>query len=180
MGLRLGCEHWRFGRTSGAVWGESISSFRRTWWWSFLTFGELPGTSRVTVFLVLGCEALVWLVIDGKLPRQVPQRTRFGDLRIPDVPVEVALEWVRLNPGVIATDEPAPRPHSWPFYVAWSLSLLSSAIGLTAVLMNDGRDDDVLLWLLIPVLFIVASTWLRGLSRRPSPARACPGRAEPR
>jgi hypothetical protein len=57
--------------------------------------------------------------------------------------------------GVIATDEPAPRPHSRRFYVAWSLSLLSSAIGLTAVLMNDGRDDDVLLWLLIPVLFIV-------------------------
>jgi hypothetical protein len=86
----------------------------------------------------------------------VPYRTRLGDLRIPGVPVEVAREWVARNPGVTATDEPAPRPHSRRFYTAWSVGLLLAAAGLLVVLANDGREDFILLWMLAPVLLLTA------------------------
>jgi hypothetical protein len=83
----------------------------------------------------------------------VPVRTRFGDLRIPDVPEVVAEVWVAHNEGVTATQEPAPRPHSRRFYALWSMCLLPTAIGLVLVLANNRREDHILLWMLVPALF---------------------------
>ncbi len=97
---------------------------------------------------------LMWPLVQGRLPAQAPRRDRSGGLRIPDVPLAVAHEWVRQNPGVVATDEPAPRPHSRRFYAASAVGLMLSSIGLGAILENDGREDFLLLWTLIPIFFI--------------------------
>ncbi|MEV0896922.1 hypothetical protein [Actinoplanes sp. NPDC049802] len=92
------------------------------------------------------------------VPKHLPYRTRFGDLRIPEIPVEVAQQWVALNPGVITTDEPAPRPHSRRFYVGWSVGLLSTSMGLGVVMANNSREDSLLFWMLLPVLFVIGIT----------------------
>jgi hypothetical protein len=88
----------------------------------------------------------------------MPFRTRFGDLRIPEVPLDVAKEWVAQNPGVTATDEPAPRQHSRRFYAVTSGGLLVAAVGLFVVLKTDGREDFILLWILVPALILTAAS----------------------
>jgi hypothetical protein len=122
--------------------------------WSAGTFGHLAWPESLGAVVVAGGVPLTWSLLQTRgLHRQVPYRTRFGDLRIPEVPVEVAQQWVAQNPGVTATDEPAPRPHSLRFYTVWSVCLLLAAVGLVVVLANDGREDFILLWMLAPVLF---------------------------
>ena len=98
------------------------------------------------------------LVPTGRLPRQTPYRTSSGDVRIPGVPVEVAQRWIEQNPGVTATDDPAPRPHSRRFYAAWSAGLLAGAVGLAVVLATNGREDFIALWLLVPVLIVAGAS----------------------
>jgi hypothetical protein len=122
--------------------------------WSASVFGDLswPG-SLAAIVVAVGAPFISSLPLTGGLPRQAPYRTRFGDLRIPEVPVEVAREWVAQNQGVTATDEPAPRPHSRQFYAGGSVGLLLAAAGLVVVLANNGREDFILLWMLVPVFF---------------------------
>jgi hypothetical protein len=122
--------------------------------WGAWTFGHLPWRGGLVAVLVAWGVRFAWLLLQTPgLPKQWPYRTRFGDLRIPKVPVAVAQEWVAQNPGVTATDEPPPRPHSRRFYAGWSVCLLLAAIGLFVVLANDGREDFILLWMLVAVLF---------------------------
>ncbi|MEU7905374.1 hypothetical protein [Actinoplanes sp. NPDC049118] len=122
--------------------------------WSVSVFGDLSWPASLVAIVVAVGAPFTWsLLKTGGLPRQVPYRTRFGDLRIPEVPVEVAREWVAQNQGVTATNEAAPRPHSRRFYAAWTVGLLLAAVGLVVVLANNGREDFILLWMLAPVLF---------------------------
>jgi hypothetical protein len=122
--------------------------------WSASVFWDLSGPRSLVAILVAAGLPVAWSVLGPRgLPRQVPFRTRFGDLCIPNVPVEVAEEWVAHNEGVTATHEPAPRPHSRRFYAVWSGCLLLAAIGLVLVLANNQREDHVLLWMLVPALF---------------------------
>jgi hypothetical protein len=93
--------------------------------------------------------------IKGVLPRQSPYRNTAGDLRVPDVPIEVAEQWVEQNPGVLATREPAPRPRSRRWYATCSAVLLSSSIALFTVLANNGRDDSLLIWVAVLALFFI-------------------------
>ncbi|MEU4218741.1 hypothetical protein [Actinoplanes sp. NPDC026623] len=125
--------------------------------WSAATFGDLSRPGNLVAITVAGGVPVAWSLLRPRgLPRQVPYRTRLGDLRIPQVPVEVAREWAARNPGVTATDEPAPRQHTRRFYAAWSVGLLLAAAGLLVVLANDGREDFILLWMLAPVLLLTA------------------------
>ncbi|MEV4350414.1 hypothetical protein AB0J83_38655 [Actinoplanes sp. NPDC049596] len=101
----------------------------------------------------------VWDSVQGRgLPQQQPVRTHLGDLRIPGVPLEVAMEWIALNPGVRVTDEPAPRAHSRRFYASWAIGLVAASFALSVVLAGDGREDNFVLWMLVPALFI-AGVW---------------------
>jgi hypothetical protein len=108
---------------------------------------------------------VVWLVVvvsstprvNGVLPRQSPYRTVAGDLRIPDVPIEVAKQWVEQNPGVVPTIEPDPRPRSRRFYATWSAVLFISAIALFTVFANNGREDPLLIWAAVPSLFVAGT-----------------------
>jgi hypothetical protein len=109
---------------------------------------------------------LVWSFpyVNGELPRQSPYLTAAGDLRIPEVPVEVAKQWVRLNPGVVPTVEAVPRPHSRRWYAAWSAVLLIAAITSFTVLAKDGREDSGLVWIGVLVLmFAGGATALKTL-----------------
>lgn len=115
--------------------------------WSASALGDLSRPGYLAAITVAGGVPLAWpLPQPHGLPRQVPHRTRFGDLRIPGMPVQVAREWVARNPGVTTTDEPEPRPHSRRFYAAWSVGLLLAAAGLVLTLANSGREDHFLLW----------------------------------
>lgn len=116
---------------------------------------DLPRPWNEVLILAAGGAQVIWTLLRGGLPPQAPSRNRLGDLRIPSVPVEVAREWVASNPGVTATDEPEPRPHSRRFYIAWAAGLLVTAVALAAILANDGREDFFLLWLLVPVLAVL-------------------------
>ncbi|NMO56968.1 hypothetical protein HH310_38060 [Actinoplanes sp. TBRC 11911] len=123
-------------------------------WLTWLN-GDLPQPWRSVALGVAVGYFVVWSALRGRgLSRQVPFLTRFGDLRVPEVPLEVAFEWIAQNPGVTATDEPAPRPHSPRFYGSSAVGLLVAAAGLFAVLETDGREDFILLWLLVPVLLV--------------------------
>ncbi|WP_169516338.1 hypothetical protein [Paractinoplanes globisporus] len=93
--------------------------------------------------------------LNGVLPRQSPYRTAAGDLRVPDVPIEVAKQWVEQNPGVIPTVEPDPRPRSRRWYATSSAVLLISAIVLFTVLANNGREDSLLVRAAVLSLFFV-------------------------
>ncbi|WP_203833162.1 hypothetical protein [Actinoplanes regularis] len=97
---------------------------------------------------------LGWHRVVAGLPPQRPRRLRSGDLRIPEVPIEVAEQWIARNPGVTATDEPMPHPHSRRYYARWSIGLVTAAIVLVVVLANDGREDLILFWQLASVLFV--------------------------
>jgi hypothetical protein len=122
--------------------------------WSVSAFGDLSRPGSLAAAMVAVGTPPAWSLLQsrGSL-RQVPYRTRSGDLRIPEVPVGVAKEWMAQNQGVTATDEPAPRPHSRRFYAGWSVGLLLAAAGLVVALANNGREDFILLWILAPVLF---------------------------
>ena len=121
--------------------------------WAAAVFVDLTPPIWCAAVAVAGAGQLVWWSVRRGLPRQVPYRTRFGELRIPEVPVEVAQGWISQNPSVTVTDEPPPRPHSRRFCAGWSVGLVAAAIGLTGALANDWRDDFILLWMLVPVLF---------------------------
>lgn len=116
----------------------------------------LPSAGRRAITMTTSIALLLWPLVQSPVPQQLPFRTRFGDLRIPRVPIEVAAEWTEQNPGVIATDQPAPRAHSPRFYAGWSRGLLLAAIGLFAVLANNNREDNVVLWLLVPASFVAS------------------------
>ncbi|GGN36445.1 hypothetical protein FHR83_006373 [Actinoplanes campanulatus] len=113
--------------------------------------------------LTLPIGIIFWLTLivgsipqfSGVLPRQSPYRTAAGDLRVPQVPIEVAKQWVELNPGVVPTIEPVPRPRSRRWYATWSTVLLVSAIVLFTVLANDGREDSALIWVVVLSLFFI-------------------------
>ena len=122
--------------------------------WASVNLLNLSALSR-TIALVVMLALMVWNIpsLSGALPRQSPCRTAAGDLRIPEVPIEVAKQWVGLNPGVIPTIEPVPRPRSRRWYATWSTVLLSAAIVLFTVLANDGREDSGLVWLGVLALF---------------------------
>ncbi|XVV08410.1 hypothetical protein ACQP2X_26565 [Actinoplanes sp. CA-131856] len=112
-----------------------------------------------TLALVGGLIGPLWGLTEGRgLPKQEPSRTHTGDLRISNVPLEVAQEWIRLNPGVTVTDVPAPRRYSRRFYASWAIGLVAASLALALVLANNGREDNFLLQLLVPLLFI-AGVW---------------------
>jgi len=125
---------------------------------SYLAFFIIRPTDPVAlvafVAISAGNLALTLPSVGGRLPAQTPSRNSHGDLRITELPIAVAQLWQALNPGVTSTDQPAARPHSRRFYVAWSASLLLAAIALFVVLANDDREDFILLWLAAPALFV--------------------------
>jgi len=150
---------------------RSARRARRYLWltpWSLLvSFGMLLAYGAVVVgwsggsagtvgYFAISCGVLALSLppVGGQLPPQTPRRDRRGDLRIPDVPIGVAEQWLHLTPGVTITDQPAPRPRSQRFYAAWSASLLLMAVALSVVLSNDGREDFVLFWAAVPALFL--------------------------
>ncbi|MFF5078125.1 hypothetical protein ACFY36_13825 [Actinoplanes sp. NPDC000266] len=132
---------------------------------------SLPISLLSIVFLIVGVTEGSLLALAGTLitplwnlaegrgrPDLDPYRTPLGDLRIPGIPLEVAHEWIRLNPGVTVTDVPAPRRYSRRFY-AWSaIGLVAASFTLALVLTNDGREHNLFFFLLIPALFI-AGVW---------------------
>ncbi|SNY53279.1 hypothetical protein [Paractinoplanes atraurantiacus] len=96
----------------------------------------------------------LWNLAQGPgMPEQQPYRAPNGDLRLPAVSLEVAQEWIRLNPGVTVTDQPAPRPHSQRFYATWAIGLVAAGLISALALPTDG-----VLILLAPALFI-AGVW---------------------
>ncbi|BCJ47243.1 hypothetical protein GCM10010168_71680 [Actinoplanes ianthinogenes] len=140
-----------------APWSLLVGLVSLAAWWG-LVFADLPSVSRAAAVAV-ACGGSLWPLAERRgLPEHMPSRTRSGDLHIPQVPVEVADQWVVQNPGVIATEEPAPRPHSRRFYASWATGLLAASIALAAVLANDGREDSILLWILLPALFFTSLT----------------------
>lgn len=104
------------------------------------------------------------------MPARPARRARSGEVRVPAVPAAVAQEWIALNPGVSATDEPEPRPHSPRFYGRWSAGLLAASIVLALVLGNNGREDFVLLWMLVPALFVAALVTAYRIAPRTGPS----------
>ncbi|GAA4606282.1 hypothetical protein BJY16_005749 [Actinoplanes octamycinicus] len=120
--------------------------------WSLFALTDLPLGVRGPA-LAASCCGMLWSqALRRGLPQQTPIRARSGELRLPEVPVEVAHQWAGQNPGVTATAEPAPRPHSRRFYARSAAGLLAAAVALAAVLANDGREDHILLWMLVPAL----------------------------
>ncbi|MBG0560560.1 hypothetical protein [Actinoplanes aureus] len=142
-----------------APWSLPAALVSLTAWWVY--FHTDASLSLPGFLMALGAALsihILALVQSHGMPKRLPYRTRFGELRIPDVPVEVAQQWVARNPGVTATDEPAPRPHSRRFYVRWSTGLLTASILLVVVLANNGREDSILFWMLVPTLIVVGIT----------------------
>jgi hypothetical protein len=117
-------------------------------------YADLPRPGNEVMILVAGAVYVAAVLLRGGMPPQAPSRTGPGDLRIPRVPVDVAQEWVTLNPGVTTTDEPEPRRHSRRFYTVWSGCLLVAAAAVAVTLATDGREDFALLWMLVPVLVV--------------------------
>jgi hypothetical protein len=119
-----------------------------------------PSTLGRPVSLAGGFALLAWSLpyVNGVLPRQWPHRTAEGDLRIPDVPIEVAERWVQLNPGIVPTRRPAPAPRPRRRHATWATILLAAATVLFAVLAFDGHEDSGLAWLGLLVLFIAGGT----------------------
>jgi hypothetical protein len=122
----------------------------------------LGGPITLVVWLVLIAWSLPY--VSGALPRQSPYRTAAGDLRIPEVPIEVAKQWVELNPGVVPTIEPVPRRRPRRWYATWSTVLLLAAVASFTLLANDRREDSGLVWLAAVALLLVgAATALKTL-----------------
>jgi hypothetical protein len=143
---------------------KSVRRYVRLTPWSLLSslaglaavICALTGHLPATAILLTG--AVSTLLRGRGLPRQVPYRTAGGDLRIPGVPLRVAQEWVAGNPGVIATDNPAPRRHSRRFYGTWAAGLIVAAVAVADVLAANGRPDPALLWLLVAVSLVAGLT----------------------
>jgi hypothetical protein len=116
-----------------------------------------PSTLSGPITLVVWLVLIGWSTpyVSGALPRQSPYRTAAGDLRIPEVPIEVAKQWVTLNPGLVPTIEPVPRLRSRRWYATWSTVLLLAAIASFTLLANDRREDSVLVWLGALVLLLI-------------------------
>ncbi|MEU8239066.1 hypothetical protein AB0C07_12530 [Actinoplanes missouriensis] len=135
------------------------------------------GSGTVLFFPAVAIVVALWSVLERRgLPARLPHRTRSGDLRIPDVPVEVAGVWVEQNPGVLATGEPEPPAHSRRFYAFWAAGLLTAATALFLLIANNGREDAVLLLMLVPTLFFFGLWAAARTLPRPSgaPARTFP------
>jgi hypothetical protein len=115
-----------------------------------------PFAVSPSIMLVVLLALFLWSIpsVGGTLPRQAPYVTAAGDLRVPEVPIEVAKEWVRLNPGVVSTIEPLPRPRSRRWYATWSAVMLIVAVTLFTVLANDGREDSSIAWIGVLVLIL--------------------------
>jgi hypothetical protein len=139
--------------------------------WIVIRRDDLPLAVQLAGVGMYLAMTLGWQRVAAGLPWQRPRRLRSGDLRIPGVPVEVAEQWIARNPGVTATDEPMPHPHSRRYYAGWSIGLVTAAIVLVVVLANDGREDYILFWALAPVLFL--GGLVTALRTRP-PARGKP------
>ncbi|MFI1991632.1 hypothetical protein [Actinoplanes sp. NPDC020271] len=123
-------------------------------YWITLHRAGLPLAVKLTVIGLYLLTLIGWHRMVTGMPRQRPRRLRSGDLRIPDVPIDVAEQWIERNPGVTATDEPIPLPHSRRYYAGWSIGLVTAAIILVVVLVTDNREDFILFWTLAPVLFV--------------------------
>jgi hypothetical protein len=123
--------------------------------WTNLNASSPSSLSR-PVALVGWIALLVWSIpyVNGSLPPQTPYRIPAGDLRIPQVPIEVAKQWVELNPGVVPTVEPVPRPRPRRWYATWAAGTLVAAMALLTVLESDGREDSGFVWLGVLALFI--------------------------
>jgi hypothetical protein len=119
-----------------------------------------PSAPALLIAITIWPALIVWSIpqVGGVLPRQSPYRTVAGDLRVPEVPIEIAKRWVELNPGVVPTIEPDPRRRSRRWYATWSIALLSCATGLVTVFANNGRDDSVLIWVAVLLLFFSGVT----------------------
>jgi hypothetical protein len=162
---------------------RSANNLRRLLWLEFWTVPIGVAAAAVwaagiiwpmplSVRLLAICSAMALGVLTSwarteTTPLQMPYRTRFGELRIPDVPEQVADAWVADNPGVIATDEPAPRPHSRGFYAGWAAVLLSAAVALAVVMATDAREDSLLFWMLLPALSVTGLVTAWKTRRRP-------------
>jgi hypothetical protein len=135
-------------------WARSVILLALAFLLAAIYVGDLPLAARVVGLVVYAGAILGWSHVAERLPAQRPRRLAEGDLRIPGVPVEVANRWIERNPGVTATAEPMPRPHSRRFYAGWAIGLVAAAIALAVVLVNDGREDFILFWMLAPVLLV--------------------------
>ncbi|GIF20897.1 hypothetical protein BJ973_001197 [Actinoplanes tereljensis] len=112
----------------------------------------ISDAAMVAVFVPIG--VLSRPSLGGQLPPQTPSRDQHGNLRIPNLPITVAQQWMNLNPGVTTTDKPTPRPYARSFYASWSAGLILAAVTLGLALANDGRENFILLWSAVPVLFV--------------------------
>ncbi|MBL7252766.1 hypothetical protein [Paractinoplanes lichenicola] len=122
--------------------------------WAVAGFVDLPGGGYHPLLVSLAALAVLSLMRGRGLPDQTPDRSHTGEVRIPRVPVTVALEWVAANPGVSTSEAPAPRPRSRRFYATWAAGLLGAAFVLGTVLTADGRENPAQLWQLNVGLFV--------------------------
>ncbi|AEV84202.1 hypothetical protein ACWT_3179 [Actinoplanes sp. SE50] len=154
-----------------APWGPPALFGTLIIYWISLHRHDLPLAVSLAGLAVYLGTIVGWQRVTAGLPAQRPRRLPSGDLRIPKVPAEVAAQWTVRNPGVTVTDEPMPRPHSRRFYAGWAIGLLSATVLLVVVLAEDGREDDIRLWMLVPMLFV--SGIVMAFRMRP-PARGKP------
>jgi hypothetical protein len=85
-----------------------------------------------------------------------PVRCGNGDLYLPALPATVAQQWIDANPGVRAVDRmPTYRRHPPWAYAAAALGCTLAAIA-TAVIVFDGRDHPLELFLAAPALVVAA------------------------
>ncbi|WP_127501970.1 hypothetical protein [Actinoplanes solisilvae] len=122
--------------------------------WVVGSLVDLSGAAFQVLLVVVAATAVSSLLRGQGLPDQTPDRSRSGDLRVPRVPLTVAMDWVAGNPGVSISDDPAPRPYSRRFSTTWAVALLVAAIGLGWTLTADHRENPVLLWQLDIALFV--------------------------
>ncbi|GLW27787.1 hypothetical protein [Actinoplanes regularis] len=160
--------HIRFAPWSTAIaigmslaWGVLIYSGA----WNALVHTGSRQADEMIYFVVFYLWVFLWSwpVVRGALPAQAPCRSLAGDLYIPEVPVGVAEQWVEQNPGVLTTNEPAPRPYTRRFYATWSAILLGAAIALWTILANDEREDPFLFNFAVPVLLVAGCMVAWGL-----------------
>lgn len=154
-----------------APWALPVNLTALVVFWIAIFMDDLPLAVQLAGIGMHMTTTLGWHRVVAGLPPQQPRRLRSGDLRIPEVPVEVAEQWITRNPGVTATDEPMPRPHSRRYYAGWSIGLVTTAIVLVVIMANNGREDFILLWMLAPVILV--SGLVMALRTQP-PARGKP------
>jgi hypothetical protein len=123
--------------------------------WVIINIVDPAALSRPITFVVF-LAVVVWSTpyVGGALPRQAPYQVAAGDLRVPDVPIEVAKQWVEMNSGVTPTIEPVARPRSRRWYATGSAVLLGLAIVLFVVLAITQPEHSSLTWLSVLILFL--------------------------